>query len=206
MNTERGRLYNVEGLDAAGKSTLAKELQKEFDGVMTYSPPDWMRPYRTFFNTSPADIRFLYYAYSNFWVDRVIVRPLLERDGRYVFQDRTWLTTLSAHEDMGTSRILLRLGLTLAKAATRPDIAFIIHVDNAERRQRMMSRNVITPDDITSLENQDEMEKSLVSWSNRLRWKTVIFDNTHFTPDLAREELVRYISDRNLKTNPVKPL
>ncbi len=51
MNTERGRLYNVEGLDAAGKSTLAKELQKKFDGVMTYSPPDWMRPYRTFSTT-----------------------------------------------------------------------------------------------------------------------------------------------------------
>ncbi len=69
-----------------------------------------------------------------------------------------------------------------------------------------MSRNVITPDDITSLENQDEMEKSLVSWVGRLGWKTVIFDNSHFTPDQAREELVRYISDRNLKTIPVKPL
>jgi thymidylate kinase len=194
MNAERGGLYNVEGLDATGKSTLTKELQKAFNGVMTYCPPDWMRPYRTFFNSSNIDMRFLYYALSNFWVDKAIVQPLLKRDGQYVFQDRTWLTTLSAHEDMGTSPFWLHLGLKLAKTATRPDIAFIIRVDNAERRLRMMTRDIITPDDLESLNNQDAMEQSYVKWADRLEWNKIIFDNTHFTPDEARDTLVNQIN------------
>ncbi|MBU1327113.1 hypothetical protein KKB64_04585 [Patescibacteria group bacterium] len=196
MSIERGKLYNIEGLDATGKSTLAKELKEEFNGVMTYCPPDWMRPYRTFFNNSTVDMRFLYYSFSNFWVDKIVVQPLLEKDGQYVFQDRTWLTTLSAHEDMGASPFWLHLGLKVAKKATRPDIAFIIRVDNEVRRQRMMARGVITPDDLESLNNQTAMEQNYVRWTDHLRWNTVVFDNTHFTPNQARNALVDQINGR----------
>lgn len=196
MSIERGKLYNVEGLDATGKSTIASELQEAFHGVITYCPPDWMKPYRTFFNTSHVDIRFFYYAFSNYWVDKVIVRPLIERDGQYVFQDRTWLTTLTVHEDMGTSLFWLRLGLKVAKKATQPDIAFLIQVDNAERRRRMMSRGIITPDDLDSLNNQESMEQGYVRWADRLRWNTVVFDNTNFTPNQARDALISHINCR----------
>lgn len=196
MSVEQGRLYNVEGLDATGKSTLAKGLQEAFDGVMTYCPPDWMKPYRTFFNNSNADLRFLYYAVSNLWVDRTIVQPLLKQDGRYVFQDRTWLTTLAANEELGTSPRLLHLGLKVARTATRPAIAFIVQADNEVRRQRMMHRGVVTPDDLDSLNNQEVMEQNYVKWADRLRWNAVVFDNTHFTSAQACETLVRQISEK----------
>lgn len=205
MKCEQGKLFNVEGLDATGKSTLAKALQERFNGVMTYSPPDWMKPYRTFFNEGNVNLRFFYYSLSNFWVDKTIVQPLLERRNQYIFQDRTWLTTLSAHEDMGASSVWLNLGLKLARKATKPNIAFIIRVDNEVRRQRMTDRGVITPDDLTSLDNQPAMEQSYIRWANRLRWNSVVFDNTHFTPDEARDILATQILSQKSKRSPVKP-
>lgn len=196
MNIEQrpGKLYNFAGLDATGKTTLAKELQKSFNGVMTSCPPEWMKPYRIFFNNSPINMRFFYYAMSNFWVDKNIVQPLMEKDGQYVFQDRTWLDTLSAHEDKGASPLWLHLGLKVAQLATHPDIAFIIRVDNDVRRQRMTARGDMTPDDLTSLKNQPVMEQSYVRWANNLGWNSVVFDNTHFTPELARDALAKQIN------------
>jgi len=164
---------------------------------MTYCPPDWMRPYRSFFNNSTVDLRFLYYALSNVWVDKAIVRPLLEKGGQYVFQDRTWLDTLSAHEDKGASPFWLHLGTKIARKASRPDIAFIIRVDNMVRRQRMMDRGATTPDDLTSLQNQPAMEQNYIRWADRLQWNAVIFDNTHFTPDQARDALAKQINERH---------
>jgi thymidylate kinase len=190
MHAERGGLYFLEGLDASGKSTLAQNLAHEFNGVLTHCPPDWMRPFRKHFNEAKnSNVRLLYYAFSNIWVDRMVVQPALKENNRDVFQDRTLLTTLTAHESMGASPFWMNIWTNIGKLTTKPSLAFLIHVDNKEREERMMKRDVITSDDLESLKNQDTMEQNYLRWAKILDWNIQMFDNTHHTPQSATTSL-----------------
>ncbi len=194
MNTERGGLYNLEGLDASGKTTLAENLAKEYDGLLTHCPPDWMRTFRKPFNeTKNSNVRLLYYAFSNVWVDQMIIQPVLKNTDKDVFQDRSLLTTLVAHDSMGASPFWMNIWTGIGRMITKPSMAFLIHVDNKVREERMMKRNVITSDDIESLKNQDAMELKYLTWAETLHWNITPFDNTHQTAESATRALTQII-------------
>jgi len=194
MNSERVRFVTFDGLDATGKTTLTEMLHSRLDAVVLKTPPEWTKPLRDFFNRQRVEMRFLYYAFGNLWVDRFVLKPLLDhRDGNgLVLQDRSWLSTLSAHELRGMSKSWLDMGVILARASIRPDISFVLHVDSGIRHERLIGRGA-NATDLQNLKYEDQMEDKFFQWAGRLEWNASRFDNTDFSPMGACDALARYV-------------
>jgi len=195
MNTERTHFVTFDGLDATGKTTLTEMLQSRLDAVVLKTPPDWIRPLRETFNRQKVEMRFLYYAFGNLWVDRFVLRPFLDHknEGGLVLQDRSWLSTLSAHELRGMSRKWLDMGVRLARMSVKPDISLILHVDPTVRYERLMGRGLVNKTDLQNMEYENQMENKYFQWAGRLEWNPNRFDNTNYDPINACEALARYI-------------
>lgn len=186
MSKENGGFYTYDGLDATGKSSIVKTLQEDYSGILLRCPPEWMKAYRAKVEHAPIGIRFMFYAVGNLWVDKMFLQPQMEKQPEQLFlQDRSWLTTLVSHENRGIAPVWLRIGEQLAKQGTKPDTAFIIHVDRDERERRMMSRGEITDSDRLNLKYDREFDIKYIDWAARLDWKSTLFDNTHFSKDEA---------------------
>lgn len=184
-----------DGLDATGKSTLLEMLHGQLGGIILRNPPEWMRKYRSFFNKSDVQLRFMYYAFGNFWLDQFVAKPYLEQhdDNNIILQDRSWLSTFAAHELRGASKLWLNMGLQFAKKSVQPKNAFIIHVDTEERRQRLTRRGIVSSHDLENLKYDNLIDQKYMQWGGRLAWSTVMFDNTNFTPNEACSALAQYI-------------
>ena len=195
MNPERVRFITFDGLDATGKTTLTEMLRSRLDAVILKTPPSWIRPLRELFNNQRVEMRFLYYAFGNLWVDRFVLRPLLDygAESKLVLQDRSWLSTLSAHELRGMSKNWLDMGTRLARASIRPDVSLILHVDPRVRYERLMGRGMVNATDLQNLKYEDQMENKFFQWAGRLEWNPSRFNNTDFSPIGACEALARYI-------------
>lgn len=195
MNSERVRFITFDGLDATGKTTLTEMLQPRLDAVILRTPPDWIRPLREFFNSQRVEMRFLYYAFGNLWVDRFCLRPFLDHgtESKLVLQDRSWLSTLSAHELRGMPKNWLDMGVRLARSSVRPDISLILHVDSKVRHERLIGRGMVSTADLQNLKYEEQAEDKCFQWAGRLEWNPNRFNNTDFSPTGACEALVRYI-------------
>ena len=189
------RYNTADGLDATGKSTLIEMLHKQLGGVILRCPPEWMKKYRSFFNQTNVHLRFLYYAFGNYWIDQFLVKPYLEQNGNdaIILQDRSWLSTFTAHDLRGASKLWLNMGLQFAKKTTQPKNALIIHVDTDERRRRLMKRGIASPHDLENLKYDEVIDKKYVLWGGRLRWNTRMFNNTNLTSIEACNILAQYI-------------
>lgn len=174
-----------DGLDATGKQTITDLLQATHRAQIIHTPPEWMKPIRRVFDKSNVNVRFIYYAYGNLWTDRKLLRPTLEGAGDYdtILQDRSWLSTLAAHELRGVAKQFLLVGTFLARTCVRPSVSLIIHVDKKERHQRLKQRGFLAPSDRENLKYEDSMEQGYQKWGMVLNWKTTKFDNTNLTPE-----------------------
>jgi len=192
---ERIRFVTLDGLDATGKTILTEMLQSRLDAVILRTPPDWIKPLRETFNRQKIEMRFLYYAFGNMWVDRFMLRPLLNdgNENKFVLQDRSWLSTLSAHELRGLPQGWLDMGVKLARTSVKPDISLILHVDPAVRYTRLMGRGLVDSTDLQNLSYEGQMEDKYFHWAGKLEWNANRFDNTFFTPIQACDALERYI-------------
>ncbi len=195
MITERAKFVTFDGLDATGKTTLTEMLHSRLDAVILKTPPEWIRPLRDTFNKQKVEMRFLYYAFGNLWVDRFILRPILDHgiEDKIVLQDRSWLSTLSAHELRGISKKWLDMGVNLAKSSVKPDISLILHVDPEVRYERLMGRGIVYPTDLQNLKYENQMEDKYFQWAGKLEWNPKGFNNTSYTPLQACDALTRYI-------------
>lgn len=187
MEKIKGNLYTFDGLDGTGKSTLVDMFcQNNIDSVS--SPPDWMKPFRQSFDDSGLESRFFYYAAGNIWIDKNVIQPTLEKDG-IVIMDRSWLSTLAAHELRGLPEEFLEIGLDMAKKSTKPEMCYIIHVDKEERKRRLIGRFNINETDRQNMAFEKAMEPAYEKWADRLGWRITFFDNTKLTKNEAFEQL-----------------
>ncbi|XP_046569893.1 uncharacterized protein LOC124278207 isoform X2 [Haliotis rubra] len=58
----------VEGMDAAGKTTLTETLERKIQAVRYYTPPPCIQHLRKFFDTMPEIVRRAYYSLGNYIV------------------------------------------------------------------------------------------------------------------------------------------
>jgi len=195
LENKTGFLYTFDGLDGTGKSTLLGLFNGQKINTLN-TPPDWMKPYRQSFDESGLESRFLYYASGNVWLDKNITRPLLEK-GEIVLLDRSWLSTLAAHELRGLSEEYLRIGLDMAKTCVKPETCYIIHVDKEERKKRLLQRFNINETDKQNMAFEDTMEPAYEKWADRLGWRISFFDNSNIT----QEEAFNGLSDLILRKN-----
>lgn len=192
---ERPKYATLDGLDATGKSKLIELIQRDTDAQIVKTPPEWMRPIRKRFdNTTKIGTRFLYYSFGNVWVDKFQLRPqLVNSNGGIILQDRSWLSTLSAHEARGLPLTWLRIGTLIAKCCQKPDAPIILHVESEERRRRLEKRGLCNRIDLENLLLEDQMESGYVKWANFIGWNPQIFDNTFFSEEEAKTHLLDII-------------
>lgn len=187
LEKESGRLITFDGLDGTGKSTLIGMFrQKNVETID--SPPNWMKPFRQSFDDSGLESRFLFYANGNVWVDKNIIRPKVS-NGETVLLDRSWLSTLAAHELRGLSGEFLEMGFDLARKCTKPEMCYIIHVEKEERKKRLVHRLNINETDKQNMAYENSMEPSYKKWAGLLDWNITIFENSQLTPNEAFEQL-----------------
>jgi len=195
MRYECKNFDTFDGMDAVGKTTIIEKLQGQLGAVVLRSPPNWMKKYRELFEKTSVESRYIYYAFGNYWLDRVILRPrLAHNDTNTIFlQDRSWIATLTAHELRGISQQWLDIGTRIAANSVAPKNAFLIYVDPEVRHQRLFRRNLITSSDRRNLDTDDIMNKKYQYWAEQLRWNLHVFDNTHFTPEEACVAIAKQI-------------
>lgn len=195
MRYESKYFHTFDGMDATGKSTILDMLHKQIDARILRSPPTWMKKYRELFEKTGVESRYIFYAFGNYWLDRVILRPQLEQNNpnKLFLQDRSWIATLAAHELRGISQSWLDIGTRLAASSVAPKNAFLIYVDPEVRHQRLFSRNLITSSDRRNLLTDEIMNKKYQYWAAQLNWNINVFDNTHFNPEEACVEITKLI-------------
>lgn len=195
MGKEKGGFYTYDGLDATGKSSIVKTLQQDYSGILLRCPPEWMKAYRSKVEHAPLGFRFMFYSFGNVWVEKMFLQPQMEKNPDQLFlQDRSWLTTLVSHENRGISPFWLNIGEKLAQQSTKPNMAFIIHVDRDERERRLMGRGEITDSDRLNLKYDKEFDIKYISWAGRLKWNNTLFDNTHFSKDEACNHIAQQMN------------
>jgi thymidylate kinase len=193
--SERPIYATFDGLDATGKSKLIELIQRDAGAQVVKTPPEWMRPIRSKFdNTTKIETRFLYYSFGNVWVDRFQLRPKLANSSEgIILQDRSWLSTLSAHEARGLSPCWLRIGALIARCCQKPDVPIILHVEANERHKRLAERGLCNRTDQENLLLENQMESGYIRWAHSIDWTPQMFDNTSFSEEEAKVHLLDII-------------
>ena len=190
---KKRRYFTLDGLDATGKTTLVSLISKKYRVDITRAPLTSWEQLRPFFEEKSLWLRFGYFALGNILTDTKVRLTERASENTPLLQDRSWLTTLSAHELRGLNTPWLSIGKTLAKKCSVPDLAIIIHVDTKERYQRLRKRAFFTITDKQNLRFENKMEKYYLSWASRLGWRTYIFDNTYLTAQEAATKLAKIL-------------
>lgn len=175
------KLLTIDGLDATGKTTLAQSIAKQNSNVRIFKTPSpKIEKLREIFDTTKnMKLRYLYYVLGNMITDAEIKHYLKENNSSLALLDRSFITTLSAHEARGLSNSWLNLGATIARQGMTPTKSIIIQVPETERLNRLYARNKNTQADFDNLKWAKKMESSYFDWANKLDWPTEIFINYH---------------------------
>lgn len=153
----------IEGLDGAGKSTIAKELA-EVIGAELLSTPGVK------FNKIRAEIdeiyKYNYQARQLFYMSTVVsiseqVRELMSQ-GKNVIVDRYWISTQVYHQWKSDNN---QFEFTeVEKHILRPDITLFLDLPFEQRRARLVGREDITfEDNLTLIKSEDQKLNYLYS-------------------------------------------
>lgn len=182
-----------EGLDGAGKTTIAKALAAEMGAVYIATPPSLLENVREIIDTQVSvETRFLYYLLGNSIVSDQIKKM---RNRKPIVCDRYIHSTLSFHQLLGIKiddNVIKALNLEI------PDIIFFIYVsDEQERQRRIRKRNKRTKYDILK-DNLHFREKYLEYF---YRQPGIIFiDTNRETKRESLKKIKKVISEQCLKT------
>jgi len=197
MATEYSRYITFDGIDASGKGTLLQLLSEKYRVSRIQAPPKYLSKFRKCADDSNLAIRFLFYSLGNILTDRQVVRAYSQSGSEDVLlQDRSWLTTLTAHELRGLPDFWLQFGKRMAETCRTPDTTLVIHVDEEERLARLHNRNFITTADRENIVFANRIEGGYAKWAQSLRWDITTFDNTCHTPETASQMLATQLNLR----------
>ncbi|MBI2600350.1 AAA family ATPase [Candidatus Daviesbacteria bacterium] len=178
-------IFAIEGLDAAGKTTVVTNLKDAGYSVWA-TPPEAFKKYRPRFEHSRTDIRFLYYltgvAYAGYQA-----RELSSREP--VFFDRYVLTTLAAHEAMGVSPIVLAAAYPLIRSVPIPRKTFVLTCSEEERVRRMHERGA-NDIDILNMKINNQISEGYLKWAKRLRHPLMMVDTTFDDAQAVTEQVI----------------
>jgi thymidylate kinase len=184
----KDKLVTLDGLDCTGKSTIIRLLSQDLQARVITSPPDAIKPLRPYFDQLGPEMRFWYYVFGNVWINWIVMNQPVENASKITVSDRSWLSTLAAHDLRGVKKNWLDKAASIAKRTRKPDLAVITHVDPTIRRQRLSNRGA-DKTDITNLAYEDTMEERYTFWANVIGWNIMLFDNTNLSPTEAKEKL-----------------
>lgn len=120
---KKGRLVVIEGIDGAGKSTLAARIPRHLHGSILVHEP-WHTVYRDLLATTEHSprARALVFCADRVELYHAVVRPALGR-GMLVISDRSWISTAAYQGDAEAVR---RLTVQMVGRAAMPDLVLYL--------------------------------------------------------------------------------
>jgi thymidylate kinase len=131
---DRGLFVTIEGLSAAGKTTLVPMLAVALGATEMHAIPGCYRGMRASFDDLRLiDARFLYFlsavCHASVGIERAVA------DGRHVVVESFLARTVAFHRGMGA-----RLNPDLSAVAVTPDVSFHLVCGDGVRRARLAAR------------------------------------------------------------------
>jgi thymidylate kinase len=168
----------IEGLDATGKSTVVDGLGQM--GYMVYkTPPDGMDRYRDGFDDVNA--RFIYYLSSVL----VVGNQIKETGG---VCDRYLLTTVVAHEVMGTDKDIIDALMPVMRNAPKPKRTILLTADEDVRMKRLILRGA-SKNDIANMRINTRLLNGYWKWAKILEHPIVEVDTSQLTPEQVADRV-----------------
>ncbi len=138
-----GKFIVIEGLDAAGESTLLTELAKSLDATFLKYPPRLEAPefmvgdIRPHFDNRPSTQRRAYYRAANLIASEQAEVALQEG---HVVMDRYWTSTVAFAALDDDSSLDEEWQGRYPTELRKPDIVVLLTVDEGNRAKRMQGR------------------------------------------------------------------
>ena len=130
----------IEGVDASGKSTLCKNLQTIYGGIVYATPPERLRRERENIDRFATPLAsFQFYRKGIEVATQEILE--LEKQFDFIFVDRFWISTVATHKAMGIDMNIYRL----AKLDCT-DTTILLTVNQREQIRRFQERGMSTGD------------------------------------------------------------
>lgn len=176
-----------EAIDGVGKSSIAKMLGSELGAMNCTSPQEPFRSYRNYFDKSDPRVRFLFYLSANLALGKNIEKWTLTTP---VVCDRYLLSTLAAHEVRGVPKHWFELMSPIIKQIYPPDLVVLLECDENVRLQRLTQRGLSEVDkENLRLGLGPRLFDGYQRWAEKLGFKTVRFNNTHFTAETSSDAI-----------------
>lgn len=173
-----------EGLDGAGKSTLAQAVGGRLDAVLLRTPGPEFSDFRgrldALMDDHPRARQLLYAATVALCSDQA---RMAAAHGRAVVIDRYLASTQVYAGLRGTPLSLSELAADLVQ----PDLTVFVVCDDAVRRSRMAARGVFTAEDGRSLESAAALRRA---YMQQLQGEVLVLDSTHEGVDRLTERVL----------------
>ncbi len=195
--TKRGLLVVIEGIDGAGKSTLARGLATRLEALghpvlATREPTDgpFGRRVRALAASArsrvPPDEEWrLFHEDRRIHVEE-LVRPALAA-GRVVVQDRSWPSTVAYQGERGLDRDMLKAAER--RIAPDPDILIVVDIPPEQALERIRSSRGAT-DDFEGLESLRRLRDVFLAFEG-----AIVFDG-HEDPERLLERATALVVER----------
>lgn len=176
-----------EGIDASGKTTLAKKLAELIGGIYYYTPPNIISSFRDYADKSSPNIRFQYYLLGNYIASEEI-NKLLQTS--HVVGDWYIYSTLAYHS------VLLNKALKAPADLLLPDNIIFISTDWKKIGARLKNRKTSSKyEDIEFLKKVKKQYERLFSALPRVKK----INTANKKPDEIINNLVKQLGIKKFK-------
>jgi len=177
MELRRQLFIVIEGLDGVGKTTTTKLLARTIGAVIVRNPPESLAHMRMLFENQPEPVKRRFFEFGNL-VTNLTVADLIEQTP--IVSDRWWYSTRAAELGHGVYDMCDALAYEAPPGLLEPDFAFLLHLGETERRERILSRGENLTDGELLLMNDASFRYRVLEGYRRMGLSEV--DITGLTP------------------------
>lgn len=157
--TKRGRLIVFEGMDGAGKTSLARAIADEFDALQLSTPLEAVKPVRAVFDDQGGSVARQLYYLANVALASDLAQAAMA-EGRDVVIDR-YIVTTAAWDTLRPGALPVA---PLLEQVVPADLTVFVDADDIVRRERMVRRGTLVSHDEQSLARAGELREAYAEW------------------------------------------
>ena len=178
-----------EGLNGAGKSSLAQAIALKLDGHYIASPHQDIGQIRSAMDEASLPAHFFYYMLGNILISDDIKK---NKEKEMVICDRYIDSTLARHEVLG----LKVKDFDLKQFNLQePDISFFVYCEETERRKRIDARGKKNKWDL--LDEDDVLRTKYVEYFSQNK-NFYFFDTSYETEKESLNRIISILLEKNL--------
>jgi thymidylate kinase len=205
-------IVSIDGIDAAGKTTLAKLLVENsnlnFVVVESSRRKDLFPEVREYLNQNIKDniiARFLYFSFASLLASNEAIEHT--NAGKNVILDRSFYSTIAHHRAFDRYycngehlKIIDELSKAIEKRMVKPDVAVFLYIDEKERVKRLQIRddsqnNKLDEENTAQAYAQEEFHNIAARLKEENIVKVVEIDTTYLNKQEVAKIVENYIKN-----------